>query len=130
MILGKTFDAELQFYFNPTGEYLQTLNAEKTASRIQLENTFKVISDATRGSIGRQRKQAVASILFYSVSDCVKVKDKETEYKECQAKLKKKTAGTYDFFNSLQLRKLKGADGRVKGVNSLVKFEPLMKALN
>lgn len=52
MVLGKPFAAELQIFFNPAGEHKAKIKEEETASKIQLENTFKVISDATDRSIG------------------------------------------------------------------------------
>jgi len=52
MVLGKPFAAELQIFFKPAGESATRIAKEKTASKIQLENTFKVISDATERSIG------------------------------------------------------------------------------
>jgi len=116
MVLGKPFAAELQIFFDPAGESATKIASEKRASQIKLENTFKVISDATPRSIGTKLNKAVASILFYTVAECDKklIAKKPKEFKACEEKLVNATNATSDFFESLKLNSLKKKSGNRK----------------
>lgn len=97
-VLGRSYDAELQFFFDADAE---TKNAQAAVynargGALLQENDWKVIDSSASGNfVGKKVSKAAASILFYGISDTCELKEPTAEQKQA-LKEKKITQEQYD----------------------------------